>query len=178
MLPHVAHAFYVRSYLQHCCRLLPRALIWRCRPWCPPHPPSSLRTKCALLLQHLLFLRLDLSVDLCALRRLVAVVSSLDRSCYVSEKCLLIWGCTRGERRGNQTGNVGSFLDSSTSLLVGSGSFWRLGLVSCQGRSLMCSKIPSPHVLACLQLSSHPLVTQSAFRMGPRDPHGCFQVAY
>lgn len=82
-----------------------------------------------------------------------------------------------GEAR-NQTGNVGSFLDSSTSLLMGSGSFWRLGLVSCQGRSLICSKIPSPHVLACLQLSSHPLVTQSAFRMGPRDPHGYFQVAH
>ena len=89
------------------------------------------------------------------------MVSSLDRSCYVSEKCLLTWGCTRGERRGNHTGNVGSFLDSSASLLVGSGSFWRLGLVSCQGRSLLCSKIPSPHVLACLQLSSHPLVTHS-----------------
>ena len=85
-----------------------------------PHS-RPLRTEAALLFQHLLFLGLDVSVDLCAFGRLVAVILGLYNNIKRGTAC---------RKGGRHTGRVGSFWDSAASLEIGSGSCWRCELVS------------------------------------------------
>lgn len=119
-------------------------------------PPLLLRTKSALLLQHLFLLLLNLCVDLGTLGRLVAVVLGLNENADIS----LSWLSPEMNARGMQRATYGEsrILLGLSSLL---GNFLRFALTLWNGQPCpelkALSKSPFPLVLACWQSISHPL---------------------